>query len=159
MKRRRTRILIVLTAAVAVIAGAIVAAIVSVPGEDLHKVKRGNFTLAIEVKGEIQGKNAIVIGMPDELAHTDMPIRQFEIKEMVEEGTEVNTGDWVATLDAAEISQQIERNSQDLERATAELNDAKIDSSITLTNLREELGDTWITASQCPARIPRRSPA
>ena len=141
MKRRRTRIFIVLIAAVAVIAGAIVAAIVSVPGENLHKVKRGNFTLAIEVKGEIQGKNAIVIGMPDELAHRDMPIRQFEIKEMVEEGTEVNTGDWVATLDAAEISQQIERNSQDLERATAELNDAKIDSSITLTNLREELGE------------------
>jgi len=141
MKRRRTRIFIVLITAVAVIAGAIVAAIVSVPGENLHKVKRGNFTLAIEVKGEIQGKNAIVIGMPDELAHRDMPIRQFEIKEMVEEGTEVNTGDWVATLDAAEISQQIERNSQDLERATAELNDAKIDSSITLTNLREELGE------------------
>ncbi len=141
MKRRRTRIFIVLIAAVAVIAGAIVAAIVSVPGENLHKVKRGDFTLAIEVKGEIQGKNAIVIGMPDELAHRDMPIRQFEIKEMVEEGTEVNTGDWVATLDAAEISQQIERNSQDLERATAELNDAKIDSSITLTNLREELGE------------------
>lgn len=141
MKRRRTRIFIVLIAAVAVIAGAIVAAIVSVPGENLHKVKRGDFTLAIEVKGEIQGKNAIVIGMPDELAHRDMPIRQFEIKEMVEEGTEVNTGDWVATLDAAEISQQIERNNQDLERATAELNDAKIDSSITLTNLREELGE------------------
>jgi multidrug efflux pump subunit AcrA (membrane-fusion protein) len=141
MKRRRTRIFIVLIAAVAVIAGAIVAAIVSVPGENLHKVKRGDFTLAIEVKGEIQGKNAIVIGMPDELAHRDLPIRQFEIKEMVEEGTEVNTGDWVATLDAAEISQQIERNNQDLERATAELNDAKIDSSITLTNLREELGE------------------
>ncbi len=130
-----------LMAAVVVIAVIIVAVIVSAPGENLHKVRKGNFTLAIEVKGEIQGKNAIVISLPDELAHRDLPVRQFKIKEMVEEGTVVQPGDWVATLDAAEISQQIERNSQDLERVTAELNDAKIDSSITLTSLRKELSE------------------
>lgn len=145
MKRNRKRIFRILIVAVAVVVVAIVASLVSVPGENLHKVKKGNFTLAIEVKGEIQGKNAIVISMPDELTHRDLPIRQFKIKEMVEEGTVVKDGDWVATLDAAEITQQIERNGQDLERVTAELNDAKIDSSITLTNLREELAEFVFT--------------
>ncbi|WP_372950662.1 efflux RND transporter periplasmic adaptor subunit [Mariniphaga sp.] len=111
------------------------------PGGNLHKVKSGLFELSLEVKGEIQGKNAIVISLPDELKHNDLRIYQLKIKDMVEEGTAVKTGDWVATLDAAEITQQMQNNQQDLDRRLAELNDAKIDSSIQLTALREELGE------------------
>ncbi|MGC9353241.1 MAG: efflux RND transporter periplasmic adaptor subunit [Mariniphaga sp.] len=110
-------------------------------GGNLHKVKSGPFELFLEVKGEIQGKNAIVISLPDELKHNDLRIYQLKIKDMVEEGTAVKAGDWVATLDAAQITQQMQNNQQDLDKQRAELNDAKIDSSIQLTQLREELGE------------------
>ncbi len=128
---------------VAVALSAVAAAITlsTGPGGNLHKVKSGPFELSLEVKGEIQGKNAIVISLPDELKHNDLRIYQLKIKDMVEEGTAVKTGDWVATLDAAEITQQMQNNQQDLDRRLAELNDAKIDSSIQLTALREELGE------------------
>ena len=52
---------------------------------------------------------------------------------MVDEGTEVKKGDWIATLDAATINEQMQRNSQDLAERRAEFNDAKIDSAIQLT--------------------------
>ena len=128
----------------AVVAVTVVAAAITLstgPGGNLHKVKSGPFELSLEVKGEIQGKNAIVISLPDELKHNDLRIYQLKIKDMVEEGTAVKTGDWVATLDAAQITQQMQNNQQDLDKQRAELNDAKIDSSIQLTALREELGE------------------
>ncbi len=106
-----------------------------------HTVSAGAFELAIEVKGEIQGKNAIVISLPDELKHSDLRIYQVKLKDIVEEGTMVRAGDYVATLDAAEITQQMQNNNEDLQKHLAELNDAKIDSSIQLTQLREELGE------------------
>ena len=107
--------------------------------ENTHTVKYGSFELAINTKGEIQGKNAVVINMPDVLRKRELRIYQLQIKDLIAEGTEVKKGDWVATLDAAAITQQIQQNSQELARARAELNDAQIDSTIQLTKLREEL--------------------
>lgn len=137
--KRKNLVIIIAVVALTVIAAAITLS--SGPGDNLHKVKSGPFELSLEVKGEIQGKNAIVISLPDELKHNDLRIYQLKIKDMVEEGTAVKAGDWVATLDAAEITQQMQNNQQDLDRRLAELNDAKIDSSIQLTALREELGE------------------
>lgn len=140
MKLKRKHLLVIIAAVVLTVVVAAIA-LSTGPGENLHKVKSGPFELSLEVKGEIQGKNAVVISLPDELKHNDLRIYQLKIKDMVEEGTAVKTGDWVATLDAAQITQQMQNNQQDLDKQRAELNDAKIDSSIQLTVLREELGE------------------
>lgn len=107
--------------------------------EKIHVVEAGPFELSLNTKGEIQGKNAVVISLPDELKRRDLRIWSLKIKDLVAEGTIVKKGDWVATLDAAMITQQMQNNSQDLAKRKAELNDAKIDSTIQLTKLREEL--------------------
>lgn len=107
--------------------------------DDVYTVRSGSFELSINTKGEIQGKNAVVINMPDVLRRRELRIYQLQIKDLVAEGTEVKKGDWVATLDAATITQQIQQNSQELQQAKAEFNDAQIDSTIQLTKLREEL--------------------
>lgn len=111
----------------------------SIGTEKIHTVQSGPFELSLNTKGEINGKNAVVIGLPDNLRDRDLRIYSLKIKDMVTEGTNVKKGDWVATLDAAAITQQMQSNKQDLDRRSAELNDAKIDSTIQLTKLREEL--------------------
>ncbi len=121
---------------------ALTAAIVfgrSTLSEKVYTVKRGSFERTIVSKGEIQGKNAVVISLPDELKRRDLRIYQLKIKDMVQEGTMVKKGEWVATLDAAAITEQMQNNTQDLDKRRAELNDAKIDSTIQLTQLRQEL--------------------
>jgi multidrug efflux pump subunit AcrA (membrane-fusion protein) len=105
----------------------------------VYIVKPGPFELVLNIKGEVQGKNAILINLPDELKNRDLRIYGLKIKDMVDEGTEVKQGDWIATLDGATITEQIQSNQQELTRRLAELNDAKIDSAIQLTKLREEL--------------------
>ncbi len=106
-----------------------------------YEVESGPFELTLNTKGEIQGKNAVVINMPDVLRRRDLRIYGLLLKDLVTEGTMVEKGDWVATLDAATINQQIQSNRQELERRKAELNDAVIDSTIQLTKLREELDE------------------
>lgn len=109
--------------------------------EKIHTVKSGPFELSLNTKGEINGKNAVVINLPDIIKNRNLRIYNLKIKDLVPEGTILKKGDWVATLDAASISQQMQNNAQDLTRRRAELNDAKIDSTIQLTKLREELGE------------------
>jgi len=106
-----------------------------------YEVETSTFELALNTKGEIQGKNAVVIILPEVLRRRDLRIWGLVIKDLVTEGTMVKKGDWVATLDAATINQQIQSNRQDLDKRRAELNDAVIDSTIQLTDLREELDE------------------
>jgi len=109
--------------------------------ENIYTVKSGPFELALNIKGEVQGKNAVVISLPDELKRRDLRLYELKIKDLVEEGTEVKKGEWIATLDAATITEQMQNNSQELTERRAEFNDAKIDSAIQLTKLREELAE------------------
>lgn len=111
----------------------------SIGTETTHLVRSGPFELSLNTKGEINGKNAVVISLPDNLRNRNLRIYSLKIKDMVAEGTNVKKGEWVATLDAAAITQQMQSNKQDLDKRRAELNDAKIDSTIQLTKLREEL--------------------
>lgn len=108
-------------------------------GEKTYTVEKDNFESTISVKGEIQGKNAVLISLPDVLKRRDLRIYEYQIKDLVQEGSNVKKGDWIATLDIASITQQIQNNNEDLEKRRAEFNDAKIDSTIELTKLREEL--------------------
>ena len=111
----------------------------SLISEKTYTVQSGSFELTLNIKGEVRGKNAVVISLPDELKRRDLRIYQIKIKDMVQEGAIVKKGEWIATLDAAEINTQMQSNRQDLTKYMAELNDAKIDSAIQLTKLREEL--------------------
>jgi len=111
----------------------------SLTGSKIHTVKKGVFESAISVKGEIQGKNPILIRIPDDLKERDLRIREFAIKDLIDEGTKVKKGDWIATLDVGSITQRIQENNDDLEMRKADFNDAKIDTTIELTNLREEI--------------------
>jgi multidrug efflux pump subunit AcrA (membrane-fusion protein) len=139
MKRLKNKKILWITAAVIVVMAIALLGKKTLTGPKVYTVKKSQFEVSISVKGEIQGKNAVLISFPDKLKHRDLRIREFEIKDLIEEGTLVNKGEWVATLDINNINQQIQSNNDDLERSLAEFNDAKIDSAIELTNFREEL--------------------
>lgn len=118
-------LIIIVTATVLIIFGG-----TKISSEKTHTVQLGAFELALNIKGEVQGKDAVVINLPDELKRRDLRIYGIKIKDMVQEGVEVKKGDWIATLDATVINQQMQSNNQDLTKHQAELNDAKIDSKI-----------------------------
>lgn len=106
-----------------------------------HIVRRVNFENFIETKGEIQGKNALFITMDDIFKDENIRVSVLKIKDMVPEGTIVKKGDWIATLDQAAINQRIQENNDELQSRRANLNDARIDSTITLTQMRQRISE------------------
>src|SRR5690554_2717020 len=88
-------------------------------GGKTYSVRRSTFESTISVKGEIQGKNAFYISFPDELKHRDLWVREFAIKDLIEEGKMVKQGDWIATLEADNLNQQIQNNNDEIERRLA----------------------------------------
>lgn len=122
-----------------VVVAAVVLGRSSITNDKFYVVEPGPFELSLNTKGEINGKNAVIISLPDNLRNRDLRIYGLKIKDMVAEGSIVKKGEWVATLDAATLNQKMQSNRQELDTRRAELNDAKIDSTIQLTKLREEL--------------------
>lgn len=135
----KKKTIIGVAAAIVIVTVVVLLSSKSLSGEKTYTVKKDNFESVISVKGEIQGKNAVLISLSDVLKRRDLRIYEYQIKDLVQEGAKVKKGDWIATLDIASITQQIQNNNEDLEKRRAEFNDAKIDSTIQLTQLRQEL--------------------
>jgi len=89
-------------------------------GPKAFTVKKTKFESIITAKGEIQGRNAVLIYFPDEMKHRDLRIHEFQIKDLIEEGSLVKKGDWVASLDKDNINQQIQYNNDEMERRLAD---------------------------------------
>jgi multidrug efflux pump subunit AcrA (membrane-fusion protein) len=64
-------------------------------------------------------------------------ISSLTITDMVDEGTFVKEGDYVATLDHQAVEEQRKLALDDLERTLSEYEDSKIDSNLTLSNQRD----------------------
>jgi multidrug efflux pump subunit AcrA (membrane-fusion protein) len=105
----------------------------------IHIVKKGTFEKFIETKGEIQGKYAVNITLSDVFKDPDIQIWDYKIKDMVPEGSIVNKGDWVASLDQININQRLQSNQEALEMRLANLNDEKVDTALALSQLRQNI--------------------
>lgn len=82
--------------------------------QSIHVVKRMTFEKIIETKGEIHGKNAINITLPEIFKDPDLQVWEFKIKDLAPEGTIVKKGDWVATLDQLNLNQRIQFNKDEM---------------------------------------------
>jgi multidrug efflux pump subunit AcrA (membrane-fusion protein) len=106
---------------------------------NIYKVKRDKFEAFIPCKGEIQSEKAVLINYPEVLGDLSLGIYQAQIKDLVPEGTLVKKGDFVATLDQGRIKQLSEAAADHLRRELSDFNASKLDSAITLSDMRDEL--------------------
>lgn len=105
----------------------------------VYKVKRDKFEAIISTKGEIQSEKAVLITLPDIIGDRKLEIWDCQIKDLIPEGSIVKKGDYVAQLDQGRIKQLKENNADYLKRLTFNYNDAKIDSAVTLVDLRNNI--------------------
>jgi multidrug resistance efflux pump len=68
-----------------------------------------------------------------------MGINQIKVSDMVDEGTILNEGDYVATLDPSEIGTEIRSLYSELSQKESDLKAAKLDTSLTMRSEREAL--------------------
>ncbi len=73
------------------------------------------------------------------IAARDYGIRQMTVQRLVEEGTQVRKGDFVAELDKSELYDKTQTEKDQLDAQVAEYDNAKIDTALTLSGERDKL--------------------
>ncbi len=100
-------------------------------------VKRGTFKVEIETTGELDAKNSVKIMGPTQLR--DFHIWNVTIQNIIEEGTVVKKGDWVATLDRSEFQNRFNEKQIELEKANSRFIQTQLDTTLQMRQSRDEL--------------------
>lgn len=99
--------------------------------------EKGEFTVEVTTTGELSAERSTKIMGP--IAARDYGIRQMTVQRLVEEGTQVRTGDFVAELDKSELYDKTQTEKDQLDAEIAEYENAKIDTALTLRAERDKL--------------------
>lgn len=103
----------------------------------LTSVKKGEFKIYVNATGELQAKRSIKIMGPQGMR--TVQVYQTTISDLVPEGTIVNEGDYVASLDKTELSTKIKEAQTEIDRIMTQLDQAKIDTAIEMRAIRDNL--------------------
>jgi len=100
-------------------------------------VKSGEFKIAVTITGELEAKSSEKIYGPGNLRN--VRIWQLKIEDIVPDGTVVDSGDFVATLDRTELNNKLLDQELELEKYETQFTKTKLDTTLELRNLRDDL--------------------
>lgn len=103
----------------------------------LANARQGPFKIEIETTGELEAKNSVKILGPSALR--EFRIWEVTIQAIVDEGTVVKKGDWVATLDRSEFQNRYNEKQIELEKANSKFVQIQLDTTLQLRQSRDEL--------------------
>jgi HlyD family secretion protein len=101
------------------------------------EVKRGPFNAFVFSSGQLESEKSESIEIPEKLKDRELRIWELTITHMIEEGTLVDSGDYVATLDHTAVEEQIKLAQDEMDKTMSEYEDSKIDSNLNLSNQRD----------------------
>lgn len=103
----------------------------------IAKVKKGNFPIEVSVTGELIAKSSEKIFGPQCLRQ--IGIWQVKMQDIIPDGTVVDSGQYVASLDRTEIAGKIKDEETNTEKLESQLTKTRLDTSLDLRNARDEL--------------------
>ena len=101
------------------------------------KVQLGDFSINVTTSGELEAKNSENIVGPSGLR--EVRIWQVQISDMIPEGSIVDSGQYVATLDRTEITNRMKDLESELEKLESQYIKTRLDTSMDMRAAREEL--------------------
>jgi HlyD family secretion protein len=102
-------------------------------------VKQGDFEVVVTVTGELQAENSTEIRGPEMLGGRNMRITDIQIQNLVPEGTVVQTGDYVATLDRTNMDNTLKDELDRLETMQNSYEMKILDTTLSLGDFRDNL--------------------
>jgi multidrug efflux pump subunit AcrA (membrane-fusion protein) len=97
----------------------------------------GKFQIAVTTTGELEAKSSEKIYGPGNLRN--VRIWQVKIEDMVPDGTVVDSGDFVASLDRTELANKLKDQELEVEQLETQYTKTRLDTSLELRSLRDEL--------------------
>ncbi len=102
------------------------------------KVKSGEFIISVITSGELDSKNSTNIEGPSGLRSLGI-YEDLKLNDIIEEGTLVDSGDYIARIDRTPILNKVKGIDANLEKLTAKISQSKLDSALTLRAARDNL--------------------
>lgn len=139
MKSNRLTILFVILAVLIFLiwifssSGKVDSSTISVP------VKRGQFIIDVTTTGELEARSSEKIQGPNPMSLRNARIWQYRIEDIVPDGTVVDSGQWVATLDRSDLDNKIKDQELEVEKFQTQFVKGQLDTTMTLRNARDEL--------------------
>ncbi len=103
----------------------------------LVNVSKGEFMVDITTTGELEAKNSVEILGPSNTRN--YRIWNMAIQDIIDEGTRVKKGDYVASLDPSELTNKIKDSQLELEKIESQFIQTKLDTTLEMRKSRDEL--------------------
>lgn len=111
------------------------------------------FDMEVSAEGEVQALECEQITVPDLLSKRELRVWYLKITDLVEEGTNVKVGDFIATLDPSDVESRLQKYKEKIEEYENSLESAILDSTIVLNEKREELANTKDNLEECEIKV------
>lgn len=103
------------------------------------EVTQGDFEITVVTTGEIRAKTQTDIDAPGAEMQAAGLWNGTKIQDLITEGTVVKEGEFVASLDKTPLMTKLSEVSLEFDKKNSELKQARLDTSITLRDARDEL--------------------
>jgi len=112
------------------------------------EVSSGKFDITINTTGELVAENSIEIKGPEFSQGHDIHSTNIKITDLVAEGTVVQKGDFVATLDKTELDNSLKDARERLTSLQTNLAMALLDTAMTMNNIRDQISNQRHTVDE-----------
>lgn len=100
-------------------------------------VSYGKLDITVKTSGELKSENSEKIFGPAGLSR--IQVYNVKITDLIPEGTVVDSGDYVATLDRSEIVNRLKDLESEYEKVESKLTNTRLDTTMSLRQARDEL--------------------
>ena len=100
-------------------------------------VEMGTLEIQVSTSGELEAKSSEKILGPSGLRN--FRIWNVKIDDIIPDGTVVDSGEYIATLDRSELTNRLQDNELDLESLDTKFTQTQLDTTMDLRNARDEL--------------------
>jgi HlyD family secretion protein len=102
-------------------------------------VQKGKFEVSVSVSGELLAEHSENIMGPMELRSPLLGYMQVKIQDLIAEGTVVDSGQYVATLDRTEASNKLKDIEDEIQKVESQFIRTQLDSTINLREARTNI--------------------
>ncbi len=112
------------------------------------EAKKGQFDILVTTTGELQAENSTDIRGPEFSQLRNIRGMDIKIQDLVPEGTEVKSGDFIATLDKTAFDNTLKDELDKLATFEINLEMKTLDTAVTLSSLRDNIKNLTFTVEE-----------
>jgi multidrug efflux pump subunit AcrA (membrane-fusion protein) len=112
------------------------------------QAKKGQFDIVVTTTGELQAENSTDIRGPEFSQLRNIRGMDIKIQDLVPEGTEVETGEYIATLDRTAFDNTLKDELDKLTTYQTNLEMKILDTAVTLSGLRDNIKNLRFTVEE-----------